>query len=171
MYYDLMKDAGVHEMLMKKAGAILARRACSRGELRNKLAKIAQISQVEDVLDSLDQLNLLNDMDYAYNFALCRVQQEGWGPAKVRDSLLRRHVAQETVESAMERIRKEVDYESVLAKCVRKYWGNRNLSRDWKEARKLILHLRQRGFDEDSIWSALKKIMPAALLQHLETGE
>jgi len=162
-------DAELRSILMKKAGAILARRACSRGELRNRLAKIAGETPVEEVLDRLEQVNLLNDREYAYNFALHRIRQEGWGPAKVLDSLLRRHVEPEIAESALKRVRDEVDPSSILADYARKYFGKS--APDAKRVRKMIAHLHRRGFAEDSILDALRRVVPAALMQRYETGE
>jgi SOS response regulatory protein OraA/RecX len=164
-------DADSCKLLLKKAGTLLARRAYSRGELREKLRKTAQAAEVESVLDRLEKLNLLNDLDYAYNFALCRVRQEGWGPAKLRESLLRRAVAQETVEAALKRVFDEVDPRSALADHVRKRFGKSGLPSDIPGVRRLILQLRRRGFDDDTIRGALKTIVPAALLERLETGE
>ncbi len=162
-------DDELRSTLMKKAGAILARRACSRGELRDRLAKIAGDIPVEEVLDHLEQVNLLNDREYAYNFALQRTRQEGWGPAKVLDSLLRRHVEPEIAESALTRVRDEVDQASILEDYARKYFGKS--VPDAKRVRKLIANLHQRGFAEDSILDALKRVIPSALTQRYETGE
>jgi len=164
-------DAALQKILLKKAGALLARRGYSRGEMRNKLTRIAGASQVESVLDRLEQLNLLNDADYAYNFALCRIKQEGWGPGKVHDFLLRRHVAQATIESALERIRKELKEESILVEYIKKRCEKQGPPMDLKGIRKLVLHLRQRGFAEGDIFSALKGMVPAAVLHRFETGD
>jgi len=164
-------DDELYIALLKKAGALLARRAYSRGELRDKIARIAGNPQVESVLDRLEQLNLLNDADYAYNFALYRIKQEGWGPAKVHDSLLRRHVVPAIIEQALERIRHELGDESALVEYMRKHCGKQGPPADPKNIRRLILHLRRRGYDENIIFSALKRIVPAAVMRHFETGE
>jgi regulatory protein len=164
-------DAELQKTLMKKAGLLLARRAYSRGELRMKLAKMAGDSEIESALDRLEQLNLLNDADYAYNFAVYRIRQEGWGPAKVRDSLLRRHLSQAIVESALERIRDELGEELALTDCIKKRCGKQALPANPKDVQKLISYLRRRGFDDDSIFRALKRMLPAAAIQHFETGE
>ena len=164
-------DAALHKMLLKKAGSLLARRSYSRGELRNKLSGFAEKSQVESVLDRLEQLNLLNDADYAYNFALCRTRQEGWGPAKILESLLRRHVDQTTIENALEGVRNELGDESILVEYIRKHCGKQGMPTDLKGVRKLVLHLRRRGFDEERIFGALKQMIPSALLQRFDTGE
>jgi regulatory protein len=157
--------------LLKKAGALLSRRAYSRGEMRARLGKAAEEFQVEMVLDHLEQLNLLNDADYAYNFALSRIKQKGWSPAKVQASLLRRHIAQASIEAAIERTRDEVGEFQALKEYLEKYCGRRGVPADPKDIRKLIMHLRQHGFDDDSIHHALKRIVPAADMRRFETGE
>jgi regulatory protein len=164
-------DVALQQMLLKKAGTLLARRAYGRGELRDKLCKLAEAVEVEVVLDRLEQLNLLNDADYAYNFAFYRIAQDGWGPAKVHDSLLRRRVEPRTIERALERVQSELGDESALADYIRKHCGKKGLPADPKDVRRLILHLRRRGFEEKNIFSALRQMIPAALIERFETGE
>jgi len=160
-----------YKALMRKAGAILARRSYSRGELRDRLVKVSDESYVEPVLDRLEQLKLLNDADYAYNFALCRMKQDGWGPAKVQTSLLRRHVGQGIIEGALQRVQSELGREAAIASYVQGYCSRRGLPADLKSLRKLIRHLTQRGFDEDGILHVLKRMIPGKLWQRFETGE
>ena len=164
-------DAESQKRLLAKAGALLSHRAHSRGELRAKLEKIADKALVEAALDRLEQLNLLNDAEYAYNFALCRVRQDGWGPAKITDSLLRRHVAETVIESTIKRIYREVGGDFALTEYIKRHCGKKKLPADIKSVRKLILHLRQRGFNEDNIFAILTRMAPAAIMQYFESGE
>jgi SOS response regulatory protein OraA/RecX len=164
-------DANVQRMLFKKAGMLLARRSYSRGELQSILAKVADQAQVEIALKRLESLNLLNDAEYAYNFALGRMRQQGWGPAKVLDALLKRHVEQSTIASAMARIQNEGGEESSLDLCIKKYCTNRGRPSAPKDVKKLVSHLRRRGFDENDIFHALKQAIPGAASQRFETGE
>jgi regulatory protein len=164
-------DAELRSLLLKKATALLARRAYSRAALRSKLAPTAGEAEVESALDRLEQLNLLNDAEYAYNFALCRIQRQGWGPAKVRDSLLRRQVAPSAIAGALKRVQNELGDESALLRYIEKHCGKQGPPADLKGIRRLVLHLRQRGFHEDSILGALKQLIPAAVLERFETGE
>jgi regulatory protein len=164
-------DASVQKMLLKKAGALLARRSHSRGELWDILSKSADQTQVEIALNRLESLNLLNDAEYAYNFALSRMRRQGWSPAKVLDSLLKRHLEQNTIESAMERIQNEGGEESSLELCIKQYCRKRGRPSDPKDVKKLVLHLRRRGFDEDDIFHALKQAIPGAVSRRFETGE
>ncbi len=164
-------DADLQKIILKKAGSLLARRSYSRQELRNKLLGFADKSQIESALDRLEQLNLLNDADYAYNFALRRTRQEGWGPTKILDSLLRRKVDPATIESALERVRNELGDESILVEYIRKRCAKQGMPADVRGVRNLVLHLRRRGFGEDMIFSALKQVLPSTLRERFYTGE
>jgi SOS response regulatory protein OraA/RecX len=164
-------DTDKHKLLMKKAGALLARRAYSRGELRGRLSKLAEELSVEPVLDRLEQQNLLNDADYAYNFALCRMRQEGWGPAKVQGALLRRQVDQATIERALQLVQNELGSGAILTTCLNEYCARKGMPADLKSLRRLFFHLGQRGFAEDEIIYVLRRTVPDALWHRFETGE
>ena len=173
---ESMMDSDIQRLILKKAGALLARRAYSRGELRTKLLRskipnVADPHELNVALDRLEQLNLLNDDDYAYNFALYRMKREAWGPAKVYNSLLRRQVAPATIESAMERVRSQVDEESILAEYLERYCHRKGSSCEPQDIRKLTTHLRLRGFREDTIFKGLRRIMPPSAMRRFETGE
>ncbi len=158
-------------VVFKRAGKLLAGRAYSRAELRNKLVKIAPASQVDLVLDRLQQLNLLNDEEYAYNFALSRIQRDGWSVAKVRVALIQREIGPDVVESVIERVRGELDLRASLEQYVRKRLSTIKPPIGPRQVHKLVLHLRGRGHDQESIKRALKQNIPKALLRQLEIGE
>jgi hypothetical protein len=61
--------------------------------------------------------------------------------------------------------------EPILENHIRKYCGQRGFPADLKGWRNLIVHLRRRGFDEESILNALRHVAPAAMLERLETGD
>jgi SOS response regulatory protein OraA/RecX len=165
-------DIDLRKLLLKKAGALLARRDYSRVELQTKLAEFADEQQVESALQHLERLNLLNDSDYAYNFALRRIRQHGWGPARVQNALIAHHVGRAIIERALEQVRMESGgEESGIREYMHKRYGKSGLPADPKGVRKLILHLRQRGFDEETIFGALRGVIPDAVLKHFETGE
>ena len=159
------------KLLLKKAGALLARRAYSRAELHDKLAKFAGGLPVEPVLDRLEQLNLLNDDDLAYTSALYRISQEGWAPAKARNYLVRRQVARRAIDRALEKIRNELGNDPGLSGCIQKYFRSKGIPANPKDVRRLIVHLLGRGYDEDGILNKLKQMLPQALWRQFETGE
>jgi regulatory protein len=160
-----------NKTILQKAGRLLAHRSYSRGELRVKLSQTADELLVEAALIRLEQLNLLNDADYAYNFALNRIKQEGWSSAKVSTSLLRRYIDPKTIESALERIREEIGYESSLLEYIDAHCRKQGTPTDPIHIRKLLQHLRRRGFEENEIFRVLKQKIPAEILRHFETGE
>ena len=164
-------DEELRKLLMKKAGALLARREYSRGELRTRLSKMAGEPLVESVLARLEQLNLLNDDDYAYNFASCRMRREGWGPAKVKDALFRRLVSRAAIERALARVQDELRPDAILEAYVEKYFGKHGTPANPKEIQRFVLHLQRRGFDEAAVRGILKRRAPAAAMRRFETGE
>jgi regulatory protein len=157
--------------LLKRAAALLAKRAYSRGELRKKLAQLEQDPLVEKTLDRLEHENLLNDREYAYNLALHYIQERGWGPAKVKEDLLRRDVDPDVSKQAIEHVLNEADIETFLAGYIAKRCKKPGSKTDPKEIRKLVLHLIRRGFDENQIFSALRRIIPPDVFRYFETGD
>jgi regulatory protein len=165
-------DSELQKKLLKKASQLLARRAYSKGELCRKLEKtVADETIVVSILDRLEQLKLLNDTEYAYNFALSRISRDGWGPAKVRHALIRRHVSLSDISIALDRIRTELGDEYALADYLRKYFNKRGLPKNPKSIRNLILHLQRRGYNRPSIWKTINHIVPSAMLHHFDTGD
>jgi len=145
--------------LMKRAAALIARRAYGRGELRRKLTAVqkadkASDAEIEAVLDRLEHLNLLNDAEYAYNFTFYRIKDSGWGEEKVREALLDRDVAKPVIDRALERVREEIAPDGIndaLIEYVAGYCRKHGTPTSMKDAQKLARHLSGRGFDENSI--------------------
>lgn len=164
-------DTKSDSQLMKKAAAVLARRACSRGELRKKLAGAGAAAQLELTLDRLEQLNLLNDADYAYNFALYRMQQQGWSPSRVTAALLGRDVARPLIDDALQRIESEAGTASILAAYITRHCHKQGLPATPKDVARLCAHLLRRGFDENQIWNVLRRMLPSELFRRFETGD
>jgi regulatory protein len=157
--------------LFRRAGALLGRRAYSRGELRRRLEKFGSAEEVEATLDRLAEVGLLNDTEYAYNFAFRRIRHEAWGAAKVRRALGIRHVPPESVEAAIERVHSEVAEDSVLSRYLDKLCSRNGFPANRKGIQKLVSHLRNRGFDEDRIWNSLRDKIPAEIWRRYDTGD
>jgi SOS response regulatory protein OraA/RecX len=166
-----MVRSDLQKKLQKKAGALLARRAYSRGEIRKKLLRMADKPDVDIILDHLEELKLLNDLDYAYNFALYRVGREGWGPEKIRSALYRRHISTSDVSSALERIRSLVGDDFALAEYLKRVFAKRGAPDKRNDVRNLVTHLLRRGYNRKSIVEVLKKSLPADIVRDLETGD
>ena len=157
--------------LQKKAAALLARRAYSRGEIRQKLLKLADDPAVETVLDRLEHLKLLNDFDYAYNFALSRVGREGWGPEKISRALYSRQVSASDVSAALDQIRSLVGDDYALGEYLKRYFAKKGMPEDRNSVRKLVTHLHRRGYNRNSIIKVLKQLLPTEMMRYYETGD
>ncbi|MEJ2097167.1 MAG: regulatory protein RecX [Deltaproteobacteria bacterium] len=157
--------------LLKKAGRLLARRAYSRGEIRQKLLETADEPVVETVLGRLEQLKLLNDRDYAYNFAISRIGREGWGPEKIRRALRSRRVSDSDISTALDRIRSLVGDDYALADYLKKYFGKKGAPENFNDVRNLVTHLHRRGYHRDSIIGVLKHSLPAEWMRYFDTGD
>ena len=166
--------------LMKRAAALIARRAHSRGELRRKLAAAQKTEEtegadeIEAVLDRLELLNLLNDAEFAYNFAFYRTKDSGWGEEKIREALLDKDVATSVADRAIERVREEIasdGIEDALMEYVQSYCRKHGTPTTLKDARKLAGRLAGRGFDEDRIIETLRRVISPEIFRHFASGE
>jgi len=156
---------------MQKAGALLGRRAYTCGELRAKLTSAGDPVEIEEVLTHLQDVGLLNDEEYAYNFASRRINEMAWGDGKVYHSLVRRHISSHLAEAAIQRVHQEISEEVVLSRYLEKKASRGGMPSDRKGIRKLIAHLRSRGFSEDHIWRCLRDKVPAASWRRFEMGD
>jgi SOS response regulatory protein OraA/RecX len=150
----------IKKELLHKAGALLARRAHSRGELHEKLLACAEDESVEWALNRLESLNLLNDAEFAYNFALGRMKRQGWSASKIIEALLRRQVDKDVAESAIARIQDEAPEKFSIAYHLKEYCRKKGEPANLNDVRKAILHLRRCGFEEEDIFQALRKSCP-----------
>jgi regulatory protein len=164
-------EAELQKKLLKRAGNLLARRSYSRGEMQIKLSKLAEPADVEETLDRLEALNLLNDLDYAYNFAFSRIRLQGWGPIRVRHSLRHRQVPHQFIEAAIDRVWQDVGDDVVLKEYLDRHCRKTGLPEDRRGIQKLIGHLRRRGFNDATIYSTLRQMIPDVTWECFETGE
>jgi regulatory protein len=142
---------------MRKAGGILARRACSRGEMRDRLLETADAAAADAVILRLEELHLLNDPEVAYNFASDRIRLRGWGPRKVRDALVRRQISAQVADAAVERVGAEAGDRAPLESYLGRYWRTRPRPSGRAEVARLVAHLSRRGFEEGIIFEVLRR--------------
>jgi len=80
--------------LWEYALRVLGGRACSTGELREKLRNKAEnAADIDPLLDRLKEYGYLNDKRFAEGFAAARLENEGLGKTRVLSDLSRRRVA------------------------------------------------------------------------------
>jgi SOS response regulatory protein OraA/RecX len=157
--------------LMRSAGSLLARRAYSRGELKDKLAPLGEAQEIESVLDRLEQLNLLNDADYAYNSASRWIRKKGWGPLRVYQLLINRKVPAHLAEETIAQVRQEISDVDALKAFLGRRFRTHSLPEDRKGIRKLISSLQREGFPEEVIWTVLRQKIPPGAWRDFDTGD
>jgi SOS response regulatory protein OraA/RecX len=166
-----MTEPDSDKKIVQQAGALLARRAYSRGEMRIKLEPLGDEQQIERVLDRLEQLNLLNDFDYAYNSACRWIKRDGWGPVRVYHRLLERHVPGAIAEAALQQVRQELGDSEALEAYLAKRCKTQPMPANRKGIHKLIASLQRRGYPHEAVWDVLRRKIPAVAWQDFDTGE
>ena len=144
---------------LERAVAMLAARACSRGEISRKLknAGYAQ-NTVEMVLYKLEKHQLLDDRAFAEQWARYRSGQK-YGPRRIAQELRQKGVSAEETEAAMEQTDKEAQSEQALA-LARKGFARRRPEEDARKTfQRVAMGIVRRGYDWDIARDACEQVM------------
>jgi regulatory protein len=147
--------------LLDYAARLLAGRAQSAGEMREKLRRrAARAADVDTALAKLKELGYLNDRQFAESFASGRVENEGLGRARVLRDLRQRHVAPAVAERAVKQAYGDKD-ETILIEAflARRYRGKdlRALLGDAGQVAAAYRRLRYAGFSGGASIGVLKR--------------
>ncbi len=114
--------------LMDYAARLLAGRAQSAGEIREKLhRRAAHAGDVDVVMGRLREIGYLNDRKFAENFATARVENEGLGSARVLRDLRQHRVAPAIAEGAVKRAYGDKDETSLIEIFLRRKYRGKDL--------------------------------------------
>lgn len=147
---------GLWELALKTLGA----RACSSGELRQKLRQRAErLEDVDATLSRLKEYRYLDDRRFAESFAAARLENQRLGKHRVVRDLLRRRVAPALAEATAGKTYQNVDETAMIEEHIRrKYRGERNgLFQDDKDLASAYRRLLRAGFSSGNIIRALKR--------------
>ena len=143
-----MPDTSLRERALRH----LARRDHSRAELAQKLAAHGSGEEVEAVLDRMSELGLLSDARFAE--AWVRGKGARFGTARLRHDLVRRGVAPDLIDAALDSECRDADLERARLVWRGKFGTPPDDAREWaRQAR--FLH--GRGFGSDVIRKLLKE--------------
>jgi regulatory protein len=162
--------------LWEYALKILAGRACSAGELREKLRRRAQrAGDVDDALTRLKGHGYLNDHRFAEAFAAARLSNEKLGSARVLRDLRQRRVAPALAESTVRKVYQEVDETALIEDWIRRRYrlaGREGLFSEDKDLAKAYRRLLRAGFRSGEIVRSLKRFAKdPSLLDSFEPPE
>jgi len=147
--------------LLAYAVKLLAGRAHSTGELREKLRRRAeQATAVDVVLARLKENGYLDDQKFAENFASARLANDKFGKARVARDLRQRRVAPSLVERTVRKVYQDVNEESLIEQWVRRKYRltpRDGLFEDDKDMAAAYRRLLRAGFRSGEILRVLKR--------------
>jgi regulatory protein len=155
---------------------LLGGRACSSGELREKLRrKAARMADIDPILARLKECGYLNDRQFAENFAAARLENEGLGRTRVLADLSRRRVAPAVAHQTVGKIYKDVDEEALAEDFVRRKFhlsATENLFAEEKQLAAAYRRLLRAGFRPGVAMTVLKRFArDPGLLDQIEPPE
>ena len=144
---------------LDKAVAMLAVRACSKGEIRQKLRRIGYSEETADmVICKLEKNHLLNDGEFADQWVQYRSGQK-YGPRRISQELRSKGVSAEDAESALEDIPEETQLENASA-LARKALQRAKADEDPRKTRqKVTAALVRRGYSWDLARRAVDHVL------------
>lgn len=150
------------EELFEYAVKCLGARAYSTGDLRSKLAmRAAHPPDVEAAIARLKDIGYLNDQRFAENFALARVESDGFGRMRVLSDLRARRVSGRIAEQAVEQALDGRSEAELIDAWIERRMPSIAAGEHIDDERKLASayrRLRRAGFTSGAIVAALKRV-------------
>jgi regulatory protein len=149
------------EALWAYALKVLAGRAYSIGELREKLRRRAErASDVDGILARLKDHGYLDDRRFAEGFAAARLSNERFGRTRVLQDLRHRRVAPGLAEQTVQKVYQEVDEEALIEEWIRRKYRlaeREGLFQEDKDLAAAYRRLLRAGFRTGEIVKVLKR--------------
>lgn len=149
------------QALLAYAVKLLAGRAHSTGELREKLRHRAeQVTAVDAILARLKDNGYLDDRKFAESFASARLVNDKLGKTRVVRDLRRRRVAPSLAERTVGKVYQDVNEESLIEEWVRRKYRlapREGLFQEDKDLAGAYRRLLRAGFRPGEILRVLKR--------------
>ncbi len=153
----LLDADGLWELALKALGA----RACSAGELRQKLrARATNLEDVDATLARLKEYRYLDDRRFAENYAAARLENQRLGKNRVTQELRRRRVAPSLAEAAVEKTYGQTDEVALIEEFIRRKYRSTSpgdLFQDDKQLASGYRRLVRAGFNSGNAIRVLKR--------------
>ena len=151
---------------LNEAVAMLARRPCSQGEIRQKLVSHHYMNEtVEMVLYKLTREHLLNDADFSEQWVRSRSGQK-FGKYRIFQELRKKGISEEDAKSALEQMDEDeilTHAKELAAKALR---SQKKADDPKKQAQRIIQKLIRRGYT----WETARDAFNMALQETEENG-
>ena len=139
----------------------LSQRAHSANDLKQKLSRRSESPEVVTaVMAKLHEYGMADDKKFSETFASSRLQNEGFGRARVLQDLRTRRVLGGTAEQAVDKIFEGVDENELVEQFLARKYRNKELSLFLAEDKNLASayrRLRLAGFSSQASLAALKR--------------
>jgi len=149
------------DALWQYALRVLAGRAHSSGELREKLRNKAEnAADIDPTISRLKEYGYLDDRRFAEGFASARLENEGMGKTRVLADLARRRVAPAVAQQTVGKVYQEVNEEALAEEFVRRKFhmaSRESLFQDEKQMAAAYRRLVRAGFRSGVAITVLKK--------------
>jgi regulatory protein len=168
----LLAEPALFDYALKALGA----RAQSTGELRVKLRRKAEkLGDVDTVIARLKEYGYLNDRQYAEHYAARRLENEGFGRARVLSDLRAKRVAPALAERAVNATFAATDELDLISRFLARKYRSKPLAEvlaDPKGLNSAYRKLRAAGFSSGNSLRVLKQhAKDTELLDSLESSE
>lgn len=150
------------ETYAAKASALagLSVKARTASEVRDSLARKGFAEAiVDDTVDGLERLGLIDDEAYARAFVRDRFAARGYGPARLRQDLMRKGIARATLDAALAELTEAEDLaDSATRQAAKKWRALASETDDRKRRKKTMDFLVRRGFGFDTARNAVDDV-------------
>lgn len=154
------------DQLLEYAQRVLAMRALSIGELKQKLRLRAQVeADVDSVLSVLKQAGALNDRKFADSFAVARKSNQGFGQHRVLRDLMIKKVPSTVAKEAVREAYENTDEADLIAQFLERKYRGKDLKVFLEEEKNLASayrRLRTAGFSSTNSIKVLKRFASRA---------
>jgi regulatory protein len=158
--FERLSAERLREKVMGAALRILATRACSEGQLREKLIvkRGAEPGLVEDCIKRLKELGYINDDLFARSFASYRVSSKPLGRARLARELAAKKISRNRIDEALDLVFGEVPEESLIDRAIGRRIRTAGKPADRAAAKRMFDHLSRLGFKYDLISRKLRAL-------------
>jgi regulatory protein len=157
---DTERAGGQRDKVMASALRILSARACSEGELRNRLnaRQRPDAELVENCIVRLKELGYVDDDRFARSYASYRVGLKPLGRARLERELAARKVPRTSIEAALDSVFGEAAEDTLIDKAITSRIRTHGRPGDRAAAKRMFDHLARRGFGYDLIRKKLQAL-------------
>jgi len=143
---------------LEKAVSMLAVRACSQGEIEQRLTRLGYTSDtVEMVICKLKKEKLINDNEFAHQWAASRAGRH-LGPRRISQELRRKGVSAEDTEEAIAGLSEEQQLEQAVVLAEKAFARSKAGEDPRKTVQRILTSIVRKGYDWEIARQACERI-------------